>query len=109
MTVARISDAILRVAAVDRVAGEARVIAKILATGRAVMTTFIRPSEPRDAHALAARVDHARDLMARNERQLRLRELAVHDVKVGATHGTRFDPNQDLALFRLRLRDIDEL
>src|SRR6266852_1196946 len=109
MAIARIGDTVLRVPAVDGVAGEERSIAEILATGRAIVAGLVAPSEPWDAHALSARLDDSRDLMARNERQLRLLELAVDDVKVGPADGTRFDPDQDLALLRPGHRDIDEL
>src|SRR5262249_47304882 len=83
----------LRVAAVDLVPGEAGALAEVLAAGPAEPALAARPAEPGDAHAVAglealgplpARDDLAGDLMAGDERELRLGEVAVDDVQVGA-------------------------
>ena len=87
--VARVRDRLLRIAAVDVVAGEARVVAEILLSGAAVAAFAVRPREPRnaDARAFALALDHgADDLVAEDERQLRVGELAVSDVQIGAAN-----------------------
>src|SRR5205085_5173972 len=52
---ALVGDGVLRVAAVEVVAGEARGVAEVLAPARAVAAGAVRPAEPRDADATAAR------------------------------------------------------
>ena len=52
-TKSRIGDSEFRIAAIDRVAGEARVIAKIFAARFAKLAFSARPTEPRNADAIA--------------------------------------------------------
>src|SRR3982751_413632 len=52
-TESRVSDGELRVTAVYRVTGKARVIAKILSAGPAIRAITIGPAKPRDAHAIS--------------------------------------------------------
>src|SRR5437868_6064021 len=52
-TKSRIGDGELGVTAVDRVAGETRVVAEILPTRSAIGTFVIGPTEPRDSNAIA--------------------------------------------------------
>src|SRR5439155_20464309 len=90
-------DGQLRVAAVDLIAGEARPVAEVLAAGAAVAALAARPAEPGNADAIrrlearAARDDAADGLVAGDERQLRLGQLAVGGVQVGAAHAARRD------------------
>ena len=79
------------------------------------MTLAARPSQPGDAdpitdrHALDTvtdRLDHAHDLMARHQRQGRIRELAVDDVNVGPTHATDQHPDANLPHRWLRVRRV---
>src|SRR2546428_2395182 len=82
----------LRVTAVDRVAGELRVVAKILARRSTINAITIRPAEPRDSDTIAnfktaspARTfDASDDLVTENQRQLRIGQFAVDNVKIGA-------------------------
>jgi hypothetical protein len=46
---------------------------------------------------LALRGDVADDLVAWHERQFGLRQLAIHDVQVGAAHGAGADLDKDFA------------
>ena len=104
--IARVGQRELRVAAVDRIAGEARRVAEIFASGDAVSALAARPREPRNADALAdaeprdvraQRGDGAHDFMARDDGGARVRQLAVHDVQVGAADAARVDAHQHLA------------
>ena len=59
------------------------------------------PSQP------PAALDHGADnLVAENERHLRLRQLAVADVKVCTAHPARMDAEPHLALLELRARQL---
>ena len=88
---ALVGDGQLGVAAVELVAGEAGAVAEVLAAGAAEAAGAVGPAQPRHADALALRValavagDAGDDLVAEHERQLRLGQLAVGDVQVGAT------------------------
>ena len=97
------------IATVDLVAGEARLRAEILPAGATVRADPARPAEPRDADAAAhgkafdARPagQHTRhDLMAGDQRQLGLAELAVDHVQVGAADRAGHHARQDLARSR---------
>src|SRR5581483_1780381 len=89
---ALVGDAELRVAAVELVAREQGAVAQVLAAAAAEGALAARPAEPGHADALALpeaacrRDDLSDDLVARDERQLRLGELAVHDVQIRAAH-----------------------
>src|SRR5690242_892744 len=50
--VARISDGVLGIAAVDLIAGEAWIVAEVLAAGAAVEAGAVGEAEPRHAYAL---------------------------------------------------------
>jgi hypothetical protein len=113
-TVALVGDRVGGIAAVARIAGEAGSLAEILAARNAEAAGAARPSEPRHADARAerellgaraARRDRADDLVAEHERQLRMRELAVIDVQIGAADAAGVNGDQDLALPRRRARD----
>src|SRR5205085_5878434 len=105
---ALVGDGVLRVAAVEVVAGEARRVAEVLAPARAVAAGAVRPAEPRDADAAAARLVDADDLVADDERQLRMRKLAVDDVQVGAADAAGEDADEQLTRGRLRRRPLLE-
>src|SRR5206468_7138358 len=102
----RIGDRVLGVPAVDEVAGEARAITQVLATGAAVAAFTAGPAQPRDAdalpprepvHARADALDRADDLVAQDERQLGMRQLAVEHMQVGAAHATCLHGDKHLA------------
>ena len=109
---ALVGDRVLRVAAVAVVAGEARPVAEVLASARAVAAVAVRPAEPRNADAVAAREALAvargtrDDLMAEHERQLRLGQLAVGDVQVGSADAAGCDLEQQLARGRRGRIDV---
>ena len=48
------------------------------------------------ATPVPSRFDVADDFMARDQRQVRLRQFAVDDVQVGAAHAAGVDPHQHL-------------
>ena len=50
----------------------------------------------------------ADDLVARHDGDLRLGEIAVHHVKVGATDPAGRDPDQNFARARHRIRHIHQ-
>ena len=66
----------LRVAAVEVVAREAGRLAEVLAAREAVAADAVRPAEPRHAET-APVLCPADDLVAEDERELRVRQLAV--------------------------------
>ena len=51
----------------------------------------------REIDAIADRLDAADDLVAGNDRQLRIRQFAVDHVQVGAADAAGLDPHADLA------------
>src|SRR5581483_419049 len=92
----RVGDGVLGVAAVDVISGEAGAVAQVLAIGKAEAAVSAGPAQPGNAYAIADReAAHAMadlghlpgDLMAQYQRQLRIGQLAVEDVEVGAAHG----------------------
>ena len=101
--VALVRNCELRVAAVDGVAGEERAVAQVLMAREAVPAFAVSPAEPRHANTGARLVSRASlenladDLMPEHERKLRLGEVAVDDVQVGAAHTARANPKHDLA------------
>lgn len=82
---------VLRVTAVQIVAGEARPVAQVLLATGAIAAFAARPAEPGYADAVAdgdtacALPDAdgcPHDLMARHEVRSDVRELAIHDVQI---------------------------
>jgi hypothetical protein len=116
-TVALVDHRMVGIAAVQRIAGKARRGAQILAPRLAVAALTTGPAQPWDADALAVRVaidartsrGHRADhLVARNDRQGRVGQLAVDDVKIGATDAAGMDPDQHLAGPRLGHRTLPQ-
>jgi len=96
---------VLGIAAVDLVAGKARVVAKILAARAAEEASAVGEAEPRHANALAdGEASHLvadsfytpHDLVAEYERKLRMREIAVEHMKIRAAHAASDDFDEDL-------------
>jgi hypothetical protein len=94
---ARISDRRRRVAAIARESREYRMIAQIFPMHHAVGTNATGVAEPRNADTLANaqaldfgtdRVDTAYDLVARDNRNVRVGQFAVDDMKVGTANST---------------------
>ena len=96
---------------VARVAGEERRVAEIFARAHAIGAMAARMAEPRDADAgpkrqadaLASRLDPADDLMPRHDRQLRIGQVAVDHVQVGAADAAGRDRQPNLPRPRLGL------
>uniref|UniRef100_A0A0U1PBP6 Uncharacterized protein n=1 Tax=Mizugakiibacter sediminis TaxID=1475481 RepID=A0A0U1PBP6_9GAMM len=116
--VARVGERVLGVAAVELIAGEARLLAQVLAAAAAVGANAAGPAQPRHADALAfaealdaraARHHRADDLVAGDQLRLRLRQLAVDHVQIGAADRAGVHADQQLLRTRLgprpRLRD----
>ena len=117
-TVSRIRDGELGVTAIDGVTGEARVIAKILSAGSAIRAIAIGPAKPRDSHAISdceVRIffadffDLSDNLMTENQRQFRIGQFAIDNVKVSAANRAGADAHEQLSLAWLRLRHIAQL
>ena len=113
--VALVCDRLLREPAVDVVPGEACVVAEVLAPAEAIAAAAARPGEPGDAdtlpdcesgHAFADGVHRADDLMPEDERQLRPRQLAVDDVKIGTADAAGQDVEPNGARAGLRTHEI---
>ena len=105
--VALVGDHPLRVAAVEVVAREAGRLAEVLAAREAIAAGAVRPAEPRDAEP-APVLGPADDLVPGDEWQLRVWELAVDHVEVGAADTAGRDAQQDLTRLRLRHRNLFE-
>ena len=80
-------------------------LAEVLAARAAVAALAAGPAQPRDPDPVAGRealrplprLDHlADDLVAEDQRQLRLGELAVDDVQVGAADAAGDHPDESL-------------
>jgi len=111
---AGVGDGELGVAAVDLIAGIARLPAEVLSTSRAIGARAAGPAEPRHAdaitggealHAAARADDAADDLVPGNDGQLDRREVAVDDVQIAVAHARRRGADQHLAA--VRLVDVD--
>ena len=61
----------------------------------------------RSIDIVAHRFDDADDLVTWDQRQLRLRQIAIDDVKVRATDGAGFDPDADFTRTRQWKRPFD--
>jgi hypothetical protein len=113
--VAGIGDAILRVAAIDIVAGKPGSVAEILSAGRAIDANPARPSKPGNTHPVAGTewrvvprlLDDTDDLVSEYQRQLRTSELAVNDVEVRSANRARQDANKHLSRRRSWPRYFD--
>src|SRR5262249_15058372 len=104
--VARVGHRLLRVPAVDVVPGEAGSVAQVLLAGAAVAALAARPAQPRHADAIADaeagdigsdRRDGTDDLVAGDERELRIGQLAVEDVQVRAADRAGVHAQEDLS------------
>ena len=114
-TKARVGHRMGRIAAVAGIAGKHWRIAQILAPGAAIRTGAICAAEPRHTDALAEReAGHARsdrrdtadNFVSRDDRQLRVRQVAVDHMQIGAAHPASGDLDQDFAAGRLRDRPL---
>jgi hypothetical protein len=75
-------------------------------------------TQPRHAHAIAGREarhavaesrDRPDDLVPRNHRPLRMRELAVDDMQIRSTHAARMDVDEQFACMRRGIRQVEHL
>ena len=104
-TEALIGDEVLRIAAIEVIAGEFRLQAQVLETAPAEAAGFVNESEPGHADSLFRRKavraiappgDVANHHVPDDEWQLGVQQLAVDDVKIGAADGADGDLDQDL-------------
>src|SRR5207302_9717165 len=109
-TKAFVGDAKLGIAAVELIAGEARVDAKVLEAAAAEAAGLVDRAEPGNANADTGRepvrafargLDPTDDHVADHEWELGLFQLTVHDVEVGTANRAHRDTNQDLTASRL--------
>jgi hypothetical protein len=113
--VAVICDQMRRKAAVSRIAGEFRVIAKILLVPLAIRAGPAGKIKPRyaDPHpdreiddAVPHLLDPAHHLMAGYDRVANVRQLTVDDMQVGPVDTAGIDLHPHLAPFELRVRPL---
>lgn len=110
-----IGDGEFRVPAVRRVSGEARAVAQVLASSATERADAAGESEPWDANAVPERetstprsnpLDRANDLMAGDQREDGVWQLAIDHVQVSAAHAACPDADQNLALLGLGDRHV---
>src|SRR5512132_1792442 len=104
-----VGDDVLGIAAVAVEAGELRVIAEVLAARAAVAALAVGPAEPGNTDPLPAPFYPTYDLMPEHERQLRVGQLAVDDMKVRAADSAGADADEQLARAGLGHREIQLL
>ncbi len=104
------------VPAIDRVAGECRRVAEILRAAAAVGTRAVGAADPRDSHPRADRKggsgaggDLAHNLVSGNQRAEARRQLAFHDVEVGAADAAGAHANHNLVGRGFRTRHLADL
>src|SRR5581483_10197729 len=119
-TIARVGDGKVRVSSVQRVTGKLRAIAKILALASAVDTLAVGPAKPRHADAVSEHkrltkvrrqslsdlLDAPHNLVTENQRQLRIWQLAIDNVKIGPTNAARCHANEQFSPARLRIGNV---
>ena len=122
-TKSRVRDNKLTVTAVDGVAGKARAVAKIFAVGPTINTFAVGPAEPRNADAItdfelqsadrgwrigafANLFDTTDNLVPQDQRQFRIRQFAIDDMKIGPANRARAHTNEQLPRPGLRLQHI---
>ena len=102
-------------AAVDVVSGEPGLVAEVLVPRGAVPAAATGRAEPRNSDAVpraepqgfrTARLHDADDLVPEDERELRLRELAVENVEVGPADRAGRDAEEHLAGTRDRVGNV---
>src|SRR6266478_8991823 len=113
----------LAVTAVNGVAGKARPVTKIFAVGSTISTFAVGPAEPRNSDAItnfelrsadrrfrsgafANFFDTADNLVPQDQRQFRIRQFAIDDVKIGPANRARAHTNEQLPRPGLRLQHI---
>jgi hypothetical protein len=110
-----VGDRLLGEATVDLVPGKTRAIAEVLSSGPAEATGAVGPSEPRDSDTLPDRkarrtftelADPTHDLMAEDERELGIAQLAVDDVQIGSADRACSDIQKHLFMLRSRARQL---
>src|SRR5690606_29161889 len=101
----RVRHGVLGVAPVDLISREDSALAEVLRAPTAKRALPAGPAEPGHTDALALdealdlaaeRRDRAHDLVAEDQRQLRLGELAVEHVQIRPAHAAAANANQDL-------------
>ncbi len=106
-----------RVTSVQLIAREQCSIAKVLLPGLAVSALTAGRTKPRHSDARADEragntfadgLHDPDDFMPRNQRQLRMRQLAIHDVKVGAADAARPDSQPHLPRRQSRFDNFRE-
>jgi hypothetical protein len=102
-----------RVATVNRIAGEGRFVAEILAAQAAITAGAIGAADPRNAHASAHRKlrcgsagDLSDDLVTRNQRPASYWQFPFDNVQIGPADATGPDPDQDVPRYRFGLRRL---
>src|SRR5690606_7086625 len=110
-----VGNRVLRVSAIDVIAGESRPLAEVLAAGQAIPALPTRPAKPRHTDATTWVValatwppiyDRADDPVTGDQRKLRMFQLRVQDMEVRPADAARSYPEQALARPRRRNRPI---
>src|SRR6516165_11225358 len=106
------------IAAVARVSREQRPVAEIfpslpaipaMPAGLAKPGNTDAPANLKSCGVTAHHVDSPDDFVAGDNRKLRIWQLAVDDVKIGAAHAAGGDANPYLPRSRLGIRPLDQL
>src|SRR5205807_7475181 len=118
-TVPRICNCEVGITPVNSVTGKAGIIAEVYPARSAISAVPIRPTKPRDTYAIADRevrrcvladLFHLPDdLMTQNQGQFRVRQFAIHHMKVGAANRTRVDAHEQLSPARLWFWHVAQL
>ena len=112
-----VGERVFGIAAVEVIAGEARVVAQVFVAARAVAAFAAGVAQPRHADAVAdieafgRRAffgDDADDFMPGNDRQLAVSEVAIDDVQIGAAHAAGANLDQQLIGRGLGKRQLRE-
>jgi hypothetical protein len=91
---------------INRIASEERLVTQVLLSSRTVAAAAAGFGKPRDTYTISYGkiadprpefLNSSDDFMARNDRQLWLRQFTIHDVQVSTTHAARRDTHPDLA------------
>src|ERR1700730_10772079 len=108
---------VFRVAAIDAIAGERRMVTKIFLAALAVLANSIRVMQPRNANPRADHVaacacslflDDADNLMSRYDRRLPRGQFSLDHMQIGAAYAANVHSNQHLAFSGVRHRHVGE-
>lgn len=98
-------DGEFRVTAIDRIAGESRVIAEVFPIRAAEYALPASPTQPRNSHtfsglepfdSLTRLLDAANDFVTGNQGEFWVRQFAIDHMQIGSAHGARSDTHEHI-------------